>query len=333
MLESIENKFFIFTCVHNEKSLIGNLFKSLLNQKYTNFVHYIYDDASTDDISDIVNEYKDRASHLHRPYLVVYEKGLKNIGNLASTKHCLEIMGKYRDCNYFGWINADDFVSEKYLEVFNKLINKHKDYSIFMNYRIPIRIVNNKIIINKRKEYNNKTNLTSGYKLIHLLQNAICYTPFVASINFYYSNKMNLVLGDNTYLNDDQIYTMYALCDAKFYYSKYAMYYALMRKTSVSHGTYYDTFWKQYRDDISKTLSVLNKDIDIIEIQKNTAIFRNILDTNKITRREIFSNIIKYFKFKKYNLGYHCVLVHKFRIFACLISPSLAKHLYLKFKK
>lgn len=99
--------------VYNVENYVNETLNSILNQTYKNLEILIVDDGSTDNSGKICDEYlKDkRVQVFHR----------KNVGNAASRQFGVEIAkGKY-----FVTIDADDYVSEEYVEELHKSITSN----------------------------------------------------------------------------------------------------------------------------------------------------------------------------------------------------------------
>ena len=107
-----EDKIFIFTTIYNGKVYLDDFIKGFLGQTSNSFIHFIYNDGSTDDIDQKIEEYKQLASNRKKPFNVIYEKCYINKGNDYGTEHCIKKCLEYslidKELTYFMWVNADD---------------------------------------------------------------------------------------------------------------------------------------------------------------------------------------------------------------------------------
>ena len=94
--------FSIVTPVKNGEKFIEQTIKSIVNQKFKKFEYIVVDGDSNDRTKIILNKYKHRINHIITK---------KDNGMYFAIKRGFEISkGKY-----FLWINADDFLADKYV--------------------------------------------------------------------------------------------------------------------------------------------------------------------------------------------------------------------------
>ena len=109
----------VFTPVYNRKSLIGNLYQSLLSQTYKNFEWIIVDDGSTDDIDEIIKSYQNEDRILIR--FIKQENGGKH---RAINNGVLHAKGEL-----FYIVDSDDYLTKDSIEriVFHYQYIKNND--------------------------------------------------------------------------------------------------------------------------------------------------------------------------------------------------------------
>lgn len=219
--------FFLFTCVRNGRQYINRLFESILSQTKVNFVHYIYEDGSTDPVNDLVTIYKEKAAKLQQPFKVIYDKNPINIGLNMATKHCISKC----DCPYFIWIDCDNWVDKDFFKNLEETVKKSKKSSLIRttlcsqtdNYSLST----SNIVL---KPYDRI------FQLKELMRGTYVYSFFAVKNSFYKEiNKQNIMLDSKIFYNDDQILLLMLLsknCD--FAYSFNSIGHFLIRKDSVS---------------------------------------------------------------------------------------------------
>lgn len=103
-------KFTVFTPIYNRRKTVHRVFDSLMAQTYKNFEWLIVDDGSTDNVKELIDEYKKEADFNIRYY---YKK---NGGKHTAINYaCL-----LTDSEYFLIIDSDDAIPPDAIEVFNK---------------------------------------------------------------------------------------------------------------------------------------------------------------------------------------------------------------------
>lgn len=103
-------KFTVFTPLYNRRKTIHRAFDSLMAQTQKNFEWLIVDDGSTDNVKELIDEYKKEADFNIRYY---YKK---NGGKHTAINYaCL-----LTDSEYFLIIDSDDAIPPDAIEVFNK---------------------------------------------------------------------------------------------------------------------------------------------------------------------------------------------------------------------
>lgn len=122
--------------IYNCEKYIGRCIESILNQTYKNFEIICIDDGSTDSSLNIISTYENK---IDRKRIIV--KSIKNSGPSIARNEGIKIAnGKY-----ITFVDSDDMLNEKYLEVLYK-IAKIKDIKIVRcNYKI----------FNKKGEFKN----------------------------------------------------------------------------------------------------------------------------------------------------------------------------------
>jgi len=216
---------FIFTFVKDGTNYISKLFNSLLNQNNTNFIHYIYDDGSTDNIKTLVNNYKKRASLLNNPFKIIFESNPINIGINKSTAHCIE----KAKAKYFIWINADDYVNNNFVNEIERMTHKFKDVDIFAT---NIKYIN----ANKYKKFGFKYFNGNNPFCTFLAKQKWIGTYYVVKTNSYFiSNPTNLIVPSKTLHNDVQLCILAFINRWKWGFIKNSVAYYLEHADSAFH--------------------------------------------------------------------------------------------------
>ena len=190
--------FFVFTCIKDGSEYIGRLFDCMLSQTKVNFVHYIYEDGSTKPLGKLIDQYKEDVSKLPKPYEVVYEYNLTNIGLNKSTQHCINKC----NCPYFIWIDCDNYVDSSFFEELEKLYRRNKNSLLL---RSIIYNSDNKNEISKCNCGTLKEAKTK-YQIGLFLRRKFYYSFFAVNYEKYKAiNPNNVMLDIRSFYNDEQV--------------------------------------------------------------------------------------------------------------------------------
>lgn len=119
---SEQKTFTIFTGTYNSGNQIQKVFKSLINQSFTDYEWIVIDDNSQDDTPQTLNKFIKEHPELD----ITFIKNNKNQGVALNRIRALEIAkGKY----FTSW-DHDDEQNENQLNLFNQLFENHKDKKI-----------------------------------------------------------------------------------------------------------------------------------------------------------------------------------------------------------
>ena len=103
-------------------SYLEECIDSVLAQTYTNFELIVVNDASPENIDDIVNQYSDE-----RISYYINDKNTGAVNVVDNWNKCLS----YADGDYFVLMGDDDMMSPIYLEEFVKLIDKYPKLDVY----------------------------------------------------------------------------------------------------------------------------------------------------------------------------------------------------------
>ena len=114
----------IFTPVYNRAHLIHKLYDSLINQTNQNFVWLIVDDGSTDNIKNIIEEYRKSAKFEVR-YIYQENQGKHTAHNLGVANCNTEL---------FFCVDSDDFLTSNAVERIYEIHDKYSGHSTLGYY-------------------------------------------------------------------------------------------------------------------------------------------------------------------------------------------------------
>ena len=112
------HKFGIVTSFYNSEKYVDEVFKSISNQTYRNWIYFVTDDGSTDGTKEKILKYCDNVKVFY------VEQKFKKEMFWQPQRFVTE------DCDYVITMDSDDYVLPKALEVYNNALNKHKDDNI-----------------------------------------------------------------------------------------------------------------------------------------------------------------------------------------------------------
>lgn len=199
--------FFVFTCVKNGRSYIQKLFDSLLHQTKVNFVHFIYEDGSSNPLEEMINDYKKQVAQLEKPYKVIYEFNPINIGLNRSTQYCISKCS----CPYFIWIDCDNFVDYSFFEEMEKLYKSNKNSLLLRSILYNAD--------NQEKEFycncGTIDEAKTKYQLGLFIRRRYYYSFFAVNYKLYSTiNPNNFMLHERSFYNDEQLLIVCLLnCD------------------------------------------------------------------------------------------------------------------------
>ena len=189
--------FFLFTCVKDGRDYIPRLFDSLIHQNNVNFVHYIYEDGSSEPLGRLVEDYKDKVSRLPKPYEIIYEYHSENIGLTKSTQHCISKCF----CPFFIWIDCDNYVDPFFFDELEKLYKKNKNSLL-----LRTTLYNSS---DSKLYYCNAGTIdeaNSKYQFGLLLRRRFYYSFFAVNYQKYRNiNLNNIMLDRQGFYNDEQV--------------------------------------------------------------------------------------------------------------------------------
>ena len=314
-MKKYDNKnplFFLFTCVKDGKAYINKLFDSLLSQTKVNFVHYIYEDGSSDPVEDLVDTYKEKVSKLEHPYKVVYEKNPTNIGLNMSTKHCIDMCC----CPYFIWIDCDNWVDKNFFKELEKLYLKHKNSVMLRSY-----LYNGSTNNMQSFSSTDIKNINSKYPFGMLLRRKYYYSFFAVNYKFYKQiNKNNIMLDKRSFYNDEQILFLILSNTNKSCINKNAIGYFTVRDDMESK--HYAPSQNEIRDYCLELASRIDKGFlvstsayfDILNLYRklNESVQNNLDESNSIIKK--IKQISHDYRIDLHNYYDHSLIKWKFRI-------------------
>ena len=115
----MNRKFAIITSFYNVEPYIDACIQSVINQTYRNWIWIVSDDGSSDNTKEILLKYCSENSNI-----IYYEQKYKS----QLMKEPFEFAPK--ECDYFMFMDSDDRMLPKCLEVYNKVLNDHIDDNI-----------------------------------------------------------------------------------------------------------------------------------------------------------------------------------------------------------
>jgi len=153
-----ETRFIVFTAGFNSEKWAKKNINSIKKQNYSNYVHVIVDDATTDGTSKEIEEVKHNK-------LIVY----RNENNIKWVSNALKYLPEHieSDEDVIVIVDMDDWLSnENVLNILNKKYIKNKVWMTYGNYAV----YNNNSIIKKafKKAKQNNKRTVNGSSYIHL---------------------------------------------------------------------------------------------------------------------------------------------------------------------
>ena len=112
------HKFGIVTSFYNSEKYVDEVFESISNQTYKNWVYFVTDDGSIDGTKEKILKYCDNVKVFY------VEQKFKKEMFWQPQRFVTE------DCDYIITMDSDDYVLPKALEVYNNELNKYKNDNI-----------------------------------------------------------------------------------------------------------------------------------------------------------------------------------------------------------
>lgn len=220
--EKIENEFYSFIVpVYNTANYLGRCLDSILNQTYKNFEVICVDDGSTDDRLSILKIYEQKDSRVK----VFSQKnsGVSSARNLG--------LNKMRFEGSVSFVDSDDWIHPRFLEILNKTKSITKADVVACNYK-------------KKEQYVIEDFQETAVKPESLSHLDIMKNERVSTKRYIwgriYSKKIlqgrrfveDLKIGEDTAFNID---VLLRKKDLKFVYIDIPMYYYYYRENSAVH--------------------------------------------------------------------------------------------------
>lgn len=304
-------KFSIIVPVYNVENYVDKCIKSILNQTYKNYEVIIINDGSTDNSLNIINKYKNNKKI---KIITQKNKGLSNARNNGM---------KIATGDYLLFIDSDDYIEDKLLEILNNNINGED------LIRFQTRTVDENY--NTIKEYNEETfnNLNgieafekiSKYNFVEL---AVCYSYKKSS---FFKNKYKFE--ENTFHEDFGLIPFVIISSKKVTSINYIGYNYLQRKNSIMNST-------EYQKEINKTNDMLKHYKNLMEwskkIQGDLTIYKSFITNSMILKSlqlkgKDYKNYIN--KMKEYEV-YNNLLTNNLQNKIKKILIELSPKLYYK---
>jgi hypothetical protein len=127
--DSCDGKFLVVCSFYNNtKEHILRTFDNMLNQTHKNWILIVGDDFSTNGCGEML---KDEVSRINHPNILYYDVKFKR------ELHLCQNFFKTINYDYFVELDADDYVSNNLLEIYNNHFNKYPNvFSIFCDYNV-----------------------------------------------------------------------------------------------------------------------------------------------------------------------------------------------------
>ncbi len=282
-------KFSIIVPVYNVEKYIEKCLNSIYSQSYENFEVIIVNDGSPDNSVDIINKYVQKDSRFK-----LYNK--KN-GGLSDARN---FGVKKAKGDYIIFVDSDDYINNKTLEMINNEINKYKNLDII---RYELSIVNEKHQIVKEFKhfpFSNK-NINEAFPIL-LKNNYLDPAPLYA-VNRKFMINNNFKFSENRFHEDFGL-TLKMLISAKKISSiDFCGYYYVHRNNSIMNEKRYDhirkkafdtlyhfdvlyAFAKKCKNISNQTLYMFNNFIAVITISK-------IHNLNKNDKKKLIKELKK----------------------------------------
>jgi len=304
---------FLFTCVYNDKKHINRLFDSIANQTVSNFVYYLYDDASDKDCYDDL--YKDLKEKLNkRGIKAYYEKGKKNLGINKATEHCLiKLRDEFKDCTHFAWINSDDWLEPFYINEMTHILSSKHSYELVIPNFNRYKETNNDL--KKIKDFypKNQFKISKNYIVDNIYRCQI-YSHFVMNKNSFLKINPKCCIFDNSvdkwFFNDVCLMFLSSLFCFKTKYLNKKLSNFLFRNNALSIETdapknkTFAFLRVQYLYLKSINPNIIEKYSRIIRVVLTHYVCIKLLENKKIKELKFYFKINKKMKLKL-NLPYY----------------------------
>jgi glycosyltransferase involved in cell wall biosynthesis len=223
--------------IYNVEAFLTQCVDSLIKQNYKNIEIILVDDGSTDNSSQICDEYAKNDNRIISIH--------KENGGLSSARNAGLDIAKGK---YIAFVDSDDFVSADYLEsMYNNLKKYNKDISIcgsshYYDKGVIKKIALQDVVLNLNKEEAHKYAYIIGYYDVGMWNKLFKYELF-NNIRFPLKKK------------SEDIFILYKLIDK-------------------SNGIYYNSdskyYYRQRNDSITKSINI---NYDAIEATNNAIDF------------------------------------------------------------
>ena len=301
-------KFSIIIPVYNVQDYLKKCLDSVINQSYKNFEIIIINDGSEDDSESVIKSYKDkRIKYFYQ----------KNSG-LSATRNngVLKASGEY-----LLFVDSDDYIEEKLLEVLNKELDKDYDlirFGISYDYLNDIKKTKG---TDKTKLFNNGIDAFNEIVNYEIIESPCCY---LYKRDYYLKNKFRF--NENTYHEDFGLIPLVILKAKLVKCINFYGYYYVVRKNSIMNSNSYDNIIRKANDLLINFNYLLN---NVNRVDGNLDIFYSFIANSIILKSTTLKGndykiyLKKLKKLNVFNMLLSDTLERKIKKILIRISPKL----------
>lgn len=310
-------KFSIIIPVYNVEKYLSDCLDSILRQTYKNFEVIVVNDGSPDNSQDIIDKYAKKDARI-KPFKKK-NGGISDARNYGISKAKGE---------YFIFVDSDDTINDKLLEVLDEEINKHEKIDL-IKYQIQIEGKS----VTKAKTFD----LLNGEEaFLELLKDDLFVSPvtYAYRLEFFKKNKFKYEVGR---IHEDFGLTPIVVISAKTVSSiDYAGYNYIIRENSIMTNNSLERLIKKNED----CLFHYDKMLSFIEKEKfseyTTKIFKSYISNGLINRTVLLENdLLKQYvnELKKRRLGDNLIddtILRKIKKLLFKLNPYLYIKMFVK---
>lgn len=207
--------------VYNVAPYVRECLESIKNQTYTDFCCVMINDASTDDSADICIEYE----VADKRFILLCNE--KNIGLGLTRNVGIEYLIEKTECNRIAFIDSDDYVDRRYLEILNSAMECSGCQMAICHYThtTPFRVSDNYLVIDS-KDFYRKRGLYKTYPS-NCASAKLFDISFFKTFSFSEKKHEDIWIIPKVTMSCEKI----VLCDSEMYYYRYVA-------TSLAHKHY-----------------------------------------------------------------------------------------------
>lgn len=273
----------IIVPIYNVKKYLEKCIDSILNQTYKNLEIILIDDGSTDESSEICDNYSQKDNRI----IVIHKK---NAGVSSARNEGLKIATG----DYIGFVDSDDFLEkDMYLNMIDRIAIDNTKMSICNAY------IENENGVQVKNFKSDSPNIIDSHELINRIMKDYVFQGYMwnklYARDLIYNDKNGYLKFDTNISNlEDRLFNLELIDKNKEFNVSFLnekLYHYIQRESSAIHRRYNDKYFTNFYAK-SKEIEILNKSNFNTNEMKAMFVIEYVRAKNKISIMNSTSNVL-----------------------------------------